>query len=526
MRLRRQTTNMIPFNRKNICTTLCVLFLLCCLAGCKGAAAESHTPTAVPHSSPTEAVTEPTVDPMELVEELTVVMSEGELYKLNSYPNLKSVDLSGSTCYAAIIKFMNEHPHIDVTYSVTLGGTEVVNTATAVTLEPGDFDYAVLLDNLQYLPQLTAISLPDISLDAQQINAIREAYPEIGLEYSVNLFGSTYDLNTTELNLSGMSSSQVSEAAAKLGLLPNLTSVQLSNSLSMTDVALLQDSNPGATFLYSFYLFGKSLSTTTESVEYKNQNIGNEGENEIRQALAILDNCERFVLDNCKIDFTILDSIREDFRDGPNLVWRVYFGKDYRYNALTDQETIRAVYNVTDDTISGLKYCEGVKYMDIGHNEELTDLSFIGHMPNIEVLIASGCAVKELVGFENCKKLTWLELAYCYKLENIDSLYGCESLTYLNLSFTNVKSYMALDGLPLQRFVCLSPKASTEEQNIFVQIHPKPDCITVYYGYSNPYGYGWRYDDNGKTFNEYYKNVVRKAFNYDYLEQFLPKEEE
>ena len=69
------------------------------------------------------------------------------------------------------------------------------------------------------------------------------------------------------------------------------------------------------------------------------------------------------------------------------------------------------------------------------------------------------------------------------------------------------------------------PKASTAEQNTFVAIHPKPDCISVFYGYSNPYGYGWRYDDNGKTFNEYYKNVVRVAFNYDYLETLLPKDD-
>ena len=47
---------------------------------------------------------------------------------------------------------------------------------------------------------------------------------------------------------------------------------------------------------------------------------------------------------------------------------------------------------------------------------------------------------------------------------------------------------------------------------------------TVYAGGVYPYGYGWRYDDNGKTFNEYYKNVVRVAFNYDELEKYLPKE--
>ena len=275
-----------------------------------------------------------------------------------------------------------------------------------------------------------------------------------------------------------MASSQVEEVLPKLGLLTNLVSVDLSNSLSMEEVAKLQDTNPGATFLYTFSLFGQTLSTTDETVEFKNYNIGNEGEEKIRQALAILDNCSRFVLDNCKIDNEVLAGIREDFRDGPKVVWRVYFGVDGRYNLLTDADTLRAVYNVTDDTCGPMKYCEDVKYMDIGHNEYLTDLSFIGYMPNIEVVIVSGCAVTELVGLDNCKKLTWLELAYCYKLKDIDCLAGCESLTYLNLSFTGVSNYEPLDGLPLQRFVCLSPKASTDEQNTFLAIHPTQVCIT------------------------------------------------
>ena len=104
------------------------------------------------------------------------------------------------------------------------------------------------------------------------------------------------------------------------------------------------------------------------------------------------------------------------------------------------------------------------------------------------------------------------------QIRYISTLEGCESLRFLNLSYTKVTNYMPLDGLPLERFCCLSAKASVDEQNTFLSIHP--DCLTRFYG-SQPYGYGWRYDDNGLTFNEYYKNVVRKAFNYDYLEQFL-----
>ena len=386
-----------------VCATAAVLLL----SGC-GHASPAVAPTEVITlpTAPTE--TEPTADPKESVEQLTVVLEAGELYTLDSYPNLKSVDLSGSTCYGAILDFMEKRPQLDVTYSVDLGGTAVSSKAASAILEPGTFTYDALLENLQYLPELTTLSLPGISLNTEQVTALVETYPQVSLDYTVTLFGQTYDQEITQLDLTGMSSAQVEEAAQKLGLLTNLTDVELSSALDIEDVAMLQDAAPRITFHYSFKLFGKTLSTTDVEVEYKNQSIGNDGETDIRRALTILDNCSRFVLDNCKIDSEVLAGIREDFRDGPKVVWRVYFGVDGRYNSLTDADTLRAVYNVTDDTCGPMKYCEDVVYMDIGHNEYLTDLSFVGYMPNIEVLIASGCAVKELVGFGNCKKLTWL----------------------------------------------------------------------------------------------------------------------
>lgn len=512
--------------KKFLCLA-CAAAAAMALSGCGGtsaSAAEDATEIITLPTAPTAESVPETLPPELEAETVTAVLKAGELYTLDKYPNLKTVDLSGSTCYDAILEFMENHSHLEVIYTVPLGTTQVRNTAGEVTLEPGSYTYESLLENLKYLPNLTRITFTDVQLDAQQIAALGEAYPEVSLVYTVELFGESLSSEITELDLTDMGSSQVEEAISKLGLLPNLATVELSNSLSLSQVAALQDSNPNAVFQYQFTLFGKTLSTIDETVEYKNANIGNEGEEQIRQALEVLDNCQRFVLDNCKLDNEVLAKIREDFRDQVKVVWRVYFGVDSRYNALTDADTIRAVYNVTDDTCTPLRYCEDVKYMDIGHNDYLTDLSFVGYMPNIEVLIASGCAATKLEGFENCKKLTWLELANCLKLEDIECLAGCESLTYLNLSSTKVSNFMALDGLPLERFVCLRPKASAKEQETFQTIHP--DCLTVFYGYSNPFGYGWRYDDNGVTFNEYYENVVRKAFNYDYLETLLPKDDD
>ena len=509
--------------RNRITCAAAALVVLLSFAGC----GKKQVPTqpvemeAVTLPMPTVDTTPVETDPAELVEEITAVMSAGELYTLEHYPNLKRADLSGSTCYGAILEFMEKNPHIDVTFTVDMGGALVSNKETETVLAGDSFSYDALMEGLQYLPGLQAIRFPEISLDSAQIAAILETYPQLKLSYTVELLGESYDADTQELDLSGMKSAQVSEAIPKLGLLTGLQDVTLSSGLSLEEVARLQDANPGATFHYTFGLFGKTLSTTDEEVVYKNQNIGNEGEEEIRRALAVLDNCKRFVLDNCKLDNEVLAKIREDFRGGPKVIWRVYFGVDGRYNTLTDDDTIRAVYNVTDKTCGPMKYLEDVKYMDLGHNEYLSDFSFVGYMPQLEVLIASGSLISDLSGFENCKNLTWLELASCSKLKDISPLAGCENLKYLNLSSTSVSDLMPLDGLPLERFVCLRPKASKEEQEIFISIHPKDTCITVFYGYSNPYGYGWRYDDNGKTMFWYYKDVIRKVFNYDQADAIL-----
>lgn len=515
---------MVLILKRSACAALALAAVLS-LSGCGAKEpAETTSATLAPIVLPTapalvEEVEE--TDPRDDVEALTVVMDAGDLYTLDYYPNLKSVDLSGSTCYRAILDFMEARPQLDVTFTVDLGGSVVSVKDTSATLNAGSYTYDALMENLQYLPNLTTLALPQVTLDSEQINAVLAAYPNIVLDYTVDLFGAAVGADTTELDLSSMDASQIDEACGKLGVMTNLTKVTLSSSLSKEDVDKLQAAAPHIVFDYSFSLFGKTISTADEEVIYKDQNIGNDGEAEIREALKILDNCQRFVLDNCKLDYEVLAGIREDFRDGPKVIWRVYFGVNNRYNTLTDDDVIRAVKNVTDETCGPMKYLEDVKHMDLGHNDTLTDLSFVGYMPKLETLIASGCSVSDLSGFENCKNLTWLELAYCAKLKDITPLAGCEGLKYLNLSYTGVSDYMPLDALPLERFVCLSPKASTNEQNTFTTIHPKGECITVFYGSTQPYGYGWRYDDNGKTMFWYYKDVIREVFNYDQADAIL-----
>lgn len=490
--------------------------LIFCLCACTQEAKVPET------TEPETTVPETTVDPRVGVEELTMVVDELTILDLEGYPDLKRVDLSGSTCYTAIVVYSQNHPRVEVRYTIDFGGEAVDHWAEDIVLDDVGVEFELLQRNLIFLPNLRSVRLPLTRLTHEQISALRMQYPNVEFTYSVLILGQDLDGDTTELNLSELEPSGVEAVIPALLQLTQLESVELMSSngtsqLSKQDVKTLVDALPDVKFHYVFPLFGQTISTTDEKVSYKGLNLGESDIPELRDALAIMSGCEAFVLDGCGLSNETMAEIRDDY---PNteLVWRVAFGTDNRYSYLTNATAIRAVYNVTDDTCYNIRYCTGVKYIDMGHNDYLTDASFVGYLPNLEILILSGSAITDLSGFENCKKLEFLELANCLKLSDLTPLAGCSNLKYLNICYTKVSSLMPLDGLPMELLFCKQTRVPAEEQKQFKEVHE--DCLATFTG-RDPYaGPGWRYVDNGRTFTEIYKKV-REVFKLDQVDKLI-----
>lgn len=492
--------------RKGIFVVLLAL-LAVCLAGC-----QEETP------KPTN--TEQTQQSQETppVESLTLVVTAEDIAQLEQYPELKTVDLTGSTCYAAIAEYMAKHPQVAVTYTVSLGSREAGNDTAELVLKPSDYVWETLLENLAYLPKLGRIEFPGTELSMEQITALREAYPNLTVDYTVSLLGVELSASTAELDLTGLQPSQVEQTARVCSLLPGLTNVELmdasgQSALSIEDVGKLCAAAPQAVFHYVFELFGKTVSTTDERIEFVKQDIGNEGEQELRNALAILGGCSYLLLDDCGFDSEILAKAREDF---PNtkVVWRIYAGTR---NYMTDTEVLRAVYHVDDTNSYEMRYCNEVKYMDLGHNTEMTDLSFISFMPDLEIVILSGSPIKDLSPFAGNESIEFLELAYCGALEDVSPLAECPNLKYLNISYSKVKDLSPLKDLPMERICYLGSGFSKSERDTLNGQFP--ECWITLDG-RTPYGKGWRYDDEGYTFSEIYKKV-REVFNYDAIDAMI-----
>lgn len=411
------------------------------------------------------------------------------------FPNLAAVNAGNCKDYDMLESLERQMPQITVSYDISLGNKTAAPDTEDLILLPEDYTYELLKENLKHFPHLKSLQLKTPELTQDQLQELRELYPELAITCTVEIMGKECDTDTKELDLSALKSEDVDATAAKLAALTSLEKIELNSgegesSISLEDAKKIKDAVPQATLHYTFDFYGVSINTTDEEVKVHNKKIGDEGEAQVRLALDMMENCKRFVLENCRISSEVMAKIRDDYRDKTKVVWRIYFGEG---TSLTDAEILRSTYNVGDDNSHDLIYLEDVKYMDIGHNEWLDDIPFVAGMKSLEVVIISGAPVHDLTPFENCPNLRILEMANCLYVPDLEPLRKCEKLEMLNISFTKVTDLSPLDDLNLTHLCGVKGKISSEEQARYAEAHP--DCLMTFAG-SIPYGEGWRYDEN------------------------------
>lgn len=438
------------------------------------------------------------------IEELSyVVQTEEDLAHLDEYPDVKKLNLSGSTLdQAQLGEWIAIHPWIEIIYTIPIGDQLVSCEATELTVPEGQSGYDELLQNLKYLPALEVLSLENTALTAEQITALEKEYRDLDIRYTMTLAGESVDGRVTSLDLSRLTSADVGAAAQQLPGFAALTDVTLTGSgLTPADVAQLVAAAPGINFQYSFELFGKTVSTTDTALEYQDTDIGNSGIDALRQALDIMPGCTYVKLENCGVDSDTLAELKQEY---PNIViaWRVPFGSR---SLLTDMEALQIGADITDADTQVLQHFTQMKYLEV-NNPKLTDFSFLASMPNLEAATLSKTLIDDLSPLSGCTKLEWLEIAECKLLDDLSVVKNLTSLRYLNISKTGITDLTPLKGLPLEYLMCLNSKVSTEQRMAVEADHPN---ALVRFGGGYNYGYGWWYMDYNKNPTEYYKKLCK-----------------
>ncbi len=377
--------------------------------------------------------------PQDTVELSTTVTPE-DLALLDAFPALQSVDFSGSECYAEINAWAKAHPDTKVIYTVSLpNGQAVAHDVKSLDLssmDPSALEACVPF--LDYLNSLEEIQLPK-DLGLNQLQAVAERCPNAVLNFDVSVSGIKLSPETTSLDLSKADTSAISKLLPWLSVVKNIESIDLGSesdnrTLTWDDIVALQEAAPNAVMSYSFKLYGKDFTLADTEMVLRRIPIDDEGAL-VKKVTACMPNLKHLDMDWCGVSDEAMAEIR-DALPNTNVVWRIWFGTGYTVR--TDVERILASNpgiggELSPENTRSLKYCTKVKYLDLGHNSYLGDISFVSYMPDLEVAVLAMANWSDASPLADCPKLEYLELQTS-SLNDLRPLSELKNLKHLNIA--------------------------------------------------------------------------------------------
>lgn len=368
-------------------------------------------------------------------------------------------------------------------------------TQLAITLQPGETE---LLSGLGLLE----------SADFSGSENIEEIYnwamnnPQVDVKYTVSLpDGTVLDNLADSADLSQMDGSAVAAALESLKFLPELRHIELGwerQGLSWDDVGLIQSTLPEAKINYVFNIYGMDVELENTQLNLSHIPVDDDCVS-LLNAMDHMPNLVYLDMDSCGVSNEKMASIRDAYPD-VKVVWRVWFGEWDVYSVRTDVERILAsTPSVAGEIYPGncesLQYCTDVKYLDLGHNTNMTDISFVAHMPKLEVAILAMGNWSDASPLANCKNLEYLEMQTTLCLD-LSPLAGLENLRHLNIAYipdlSDISPLYSLTGLERLWLGCNN---YVPQEQVAQMQAAAPNCEINVDVYTDPTGGRWRYVD-------------------------------
>ena len=391
------------------------------------------------------------------------------------------------------------------------------------------------------LDSLTRLRSADLSGSASEEEIANWAalHPNVSVTYTVTLpNGTRLSSDTRTADLSGMSANDALEAARKLALLPNLERVRLGaegGQLNWSDIARLRELLPRPVFDYAFKLYGQDCNLSDTKINLYKVRVTDDGKL-IDEVMDYMPQLTYVDMDSCGLQPKRLEEINLRHPNA-KVVFRVFFGDNY--TARTDTERILASMAsrggmLTPANTEGLSYCHDVKYLDLGHNTDLTKIDFVAQMPKLEVAILSMCNFSDAKPLASCPELEYLEISNTY-CSDLTPLAGLTKLRHLNVAsigydqpqdgsariqLKDITPLYSLTGLERLWVGAYNP---VPHEQIEEMQRRAPQCEINTEVYEDPVGGRWRYIELANyettyvdTYHPRYVKLREQFGDYDY----------
>ena len=311
-----------------------------------------------------------------------------------------------------------------------------------------------------------------------------EPEPEPSPEPSVMVTlpdGSQVDSRAAEVDLSELSDLDLEEALDCLDRLPELKLIELGQErpeLSWESVRRLVEARGGADINFAFKLCGKQFHLADTRMDLNHIPMDDDGAL-VKRVVVCMPNLISLDMDSCGVGDEDMAAIRDSIPEA-KVVWRIWFGETY--SVRTDVERILASKpsrggTLFPETLSGLKYCTQVKYLDMGYNTVINDIGFLAYMPKLEVAILAKNNFSDLSPLENCPELNYLEIQST-NVSDLSPLSELKKLKHLNLcSSQGVRDLSPIYGLSQLERLWLGGYTAVPAEGIAAMQAAVPDCL-------------------------------------------------
>ena len=388
------------------------------------------------------------------------------------------------------------------------------------SLSPDTTDLTAVLSagetaQLDKLPNLHFADLSG-SENVEEISAWAKAHPDISVKYTVTLpDGTVLPSDTRSVDFSAASGSDALAAAPALSLLQNLKILKLGrerSSVSWDDIRKLREFLPETSFQYSFDLYGKSCDLSGSTLNLFHTPVDDNAE-KVDRVMACMPQLTYVDMDSCGVSNERMEELHLKYPD-VKIVWRVWFGEAYSVRTdvvriLASKPSVGGMLDNNDAKI--LYYCHDVRFLDLGHNKQLTDLSFVRSMPRLEVAILAMCDWTDASPLADCPELEYLEM-FSTECNDLSPLAGLKKLRHLNIA-TNlgIHDISPLYGLTQLERLWIGTWTNVPNEQIDEMRRLVPACEIDTTVYTDPTVGGWRYDSDGNMTERYF--ILRMQFD-------------
>ena len=419
---------------------------------------------------------------------------------LQYFPNLNLVDARSCTCYDALVSKSLERTDITFAWQVEIAGVTVANTDTTLDLSGKTLDAEAFLQDLYYLPALTAVDITDTNINAEDGAAIEARYPNIAFSRTIDLFGVKVNTDAAELDLTTATITDEAQLGDALASLKKLTSCDLTGqTISFETMDALKSRFPLVAFSFSFDLFGQQLTPETTEINLQGQTFTSA--EEVAAGLVHLPALTLCDMSGTGLTNEQMVQLQTQF-PAVKFVWLVQIGawqvrtdivafttqnrKEFPNNAAVF--TKEGNTKLTDEDVAGLQYCTDLVYLDLSNNK-ITDVSFAKNLLKLRLFSIGINKVTDISALSSLTELEFLEI-YTNPIVDYAPLTGLTKLTHLNCARTALADITPLAGMKQLKMLWMMNNKQIDKDALTKLTEALPGC-TIYTKGTNPLSADW-----------------------------------